>query len=229
MQRFLLINAGIVYSTIAPLVLVFCVVAFALFLAAFRYSFIYVSMPLHNCDGMFFPVALNQLFTGMYVMEACGLGLFLLARNEDHSFACIGQAVIVALALGATLVYQVFLHQAFSKPIQFLSVVPIEDEVSRYSGFLRRALRSFQNLLLEDAPCAEYEKPEVKLGRGGFDHEAIRASRPVVWIPQDPLGVSEDEIAEARSCYQGILMNNENAFLDEKGNLETFGDPPEVH
>ena len=161
-------------------------------------------------------------------MEACGLGLFLLARNEDHSFACIGQAVIVALALGATTLYQVFLHQAFSKAIRFLSLVPDEDEISPSHGFLWRVLRSLEILMPEDAPYTECEKEEVKSDYAGFDHEAVRATKPVVWIPQDPLGVSEDEIAEARSCYQGIFMNNENASLDEHGNLEVFGDPPEA-
>lgn len=200
------------------MVLIFCVIAFALFLAAFRYSFIHVSKPLHDCEGQSFPVALSQLSTSLYVIETYGLGLSLLTPNKDHSFVCIGQAVVVAWALGSTIIFQVFLQQD-SANLKFLAVLLVEDEASAPHGLLLNLLRGFKMLEPKDVPLTANQDEGVKYSYVGFDYEAIRVSTLLIWLPRDLLGVSDDEVAEAGSCCQGPLMNNEYARLNEPGNL----------
>ncbi len=56
--------------------------------------------------------------------------------------------------------------------------------------------------------------------RRGYKHEAADHRSPVVWIPKDDLGISEDEIAYARNYVSDIRISNDFTDLDIKGRLE---------
>lgn len=42
--------------------------------------------------------------------------------------------------------------------------------------------------------------------RRGYEHEAANSQSPIVWIPKDSLGISEDEIAYAEDCVSDIRI-----------------------
>lgn len=74
------------------------------------------------------------------------------------------------------------------------------------------------------------------LVRYSFQHSALRAKRPVVWIPRDQLGVSDDEIrrtkrlttvedGEKGQSMTNIWISNEGTALDGKGKV-VYGRPP---
>ena len=87
------------------------------------------------------------------------------------------------------------------------------------------------------------------LVRYAFQHTALRAKRPVVWIPRDKLGVSDDEIKRARKMSTvpvpgslvgerekgderpvdrtNIWMSNEGTALDGKGRVLFRRSPPD--
>ena len=86
------------------------------------------------------------------------------------------------------------------------------------------------------------------LVRYSFQHAALRARRPVVWIPRDHLGVSDDEIARSKrmstvvypdgegekggSVGSGerktnIWISNEGTALDAKGRVVFRRSPPD--
>lgn len=67
---------AIVYSCIAPLVLGFAVVGFALFYATYRYLYLYSNNVKLEHKGTAHARALQQLLTGVYVAELCLIGLF---------------------------------------------------------------------------------------------------------------------------------------------------------
>lgn len=56
--------------------------------------------------------------------------------------------------------------------------------------------------------------------RRGYKHEAVDYRSPVVWIPRDDLGVSEDEIATVRNHGSDVKISNEFANIDIRGHLE---------
>lgn len=60
-----------------------------------------------------------------------------------------------------------------------------------------------------------------------FQHSALRARRPVVWIPQDELGVSNDEIRRAKKMSDHLPMSNAGAQLDAKGRVVFEKSPPD--
>lgn len=60
-----------------------------------------------------------------------------------------------------------------------------------------------------------------------FQHEALRAKRPVIWIPRDDLGISDDEIKRTQKFSDNIWISNEYAGLDAKARVVYRRPPPD--
>ncbi|PHH65898.1 hypothetical protein CDD81_1267 [Ophiocordyceps australis] len=65
------------------------------------------------------------------------------------------------------------------------------------------------------------------LTRHAFLHYALRVRRPVVWIPRDDLGISDDEIRRTRDYSEYIWMSNEGTALDSKMRVVYGQNPPD--
>ncbi|RGP60570.1 hypothetical protein FSPOR_10537 [Fusarium sporotrichioides] len=65
------------------------------------------------------------------------------------------------------------------------------------------------------------------LVRHAFQHEALRARRPTVWIPHDDLGISEDEIRRTQAYSEHIWISNEGTALDSKVRVVYGRAPPD--
>ncbi|QIW96164.1 hypothetical protein AMS68_001682 [Peltaster fructicola] len=65
------------------------------------------------------------------------------------------------------------------------------------------------------------------LVRYSFQHSALRARRPVVWIPQDDLGISNDEIRRAKMLSNYLPMSNAGTHLTRKGKVVFEKSPPD--
>lgn len=63
------------------------------------------------------------------------------------------------------------------------------------------------------------------LVRHAFQHSALRARRPTVWIPRDDLGISDDEIRRTREYSKHVWISNEGTALDSKVRV-VYGRPP---
>ena len=66
-----------------------------------------------------------------------------------------------------------------------------------------------------------------KLVQRAFQHEALRARRPVIWIPRDDLGVSDDEILRTQKLSKYIWISNEFTGLDGNGRVVYRRSPPD--
>jgi hypothetical protein len=296
-----------------------------------------------DTGGLLFPKAINQLFTGLYVMELCLICMFFLVRDAAGNVACDGQAICMIVVLILTIGYQFFLNEAFSPLMRYLPITLEDDAVRRDEEFARaqqirlgipvdedegegeqresieheladreRAERE-EDRQTEDIELKqiEAEKEKKKHHRGGsiakkidklsdavptkfmhrqswadrssnsnrrsryfggnsdsalptvqrmreklaedqeaqgstnkigqalfsgihdeledltpderdqlvqraFQHEALRAKRPVIWIPRDDLGVSDDEVYRTQRFSKHIWISNEYQALDGK-------------
>ena len=279
---------GIVYSVISPLILLFNMVTFSLFWMVYRYNLLFVVNFRFDTGGLLFPRAINQLFTGLYVMEACLVGLFFLVRDEQGRVACAPQGIIMAVATGLTVLYQVMLGKAFGPLLTYLPITLEDDAAIRDAEFAReqdeqrrknllgrqevpgenlndalerreRASIEMQPLpvpnekrpdsaakatvakahLVSDTPAAalfrdiadeiEDLSPEDRdsLVARAFQHPAIRAKRPVIWVPRDDLGVSDDEIRHTMRFSSKVWISNEYAAVDGKGKVSYGRSPPD--
>jgi len=66
-------------------------------------------------------------------------------------------------------------------------------------------------------------------GRAGLDtfhHPSVTAPVPVIWIPQDPLGISKEEIRDTKAVGD-IKITDGGATIDEKNKMSWSEDPPD--
>jgi hypothetical protein len=119
---------GIAFSVIAPLVLPFVSFAFVLYWVAYRYNVLYVYRYEYESGGCFFVAALNQLFTGLYVMEVCLIGHFFVTVSDEGSPTCVPHGIAMIMVLALTAAYQVFMNRTYRSLMQYL---PVCGEVER--------------------------------------------------------------------------------------------------
>lgn len=327
----------------------FNILTFCLFWFVYRYNTLYVTKFRFDTGGLLFPRAINQLFTGLYVMEVCLIGLFFLVRDENGEVACEGQAICMIVVLILTAGYQILLNEAFGPLIRYLPITLEEAAVRRDEEF-NRAQHARLGLTVDDDDeedgvdvgkhlerrLAEQEREErhrdqnekdielkslendredrkhhtsggllstPKLGKKrpswadrsptsgrrskyfgvnsarasptvktlrekmvqdaeaqgpaannmghalfagihdeledltpderdqlvqrAFQHEALRAKRPVIWIPRDDIGVSNDEVYRTQRFSKHIWVSNEYQALDGKCRTIFSRSPPD--
>ena len=124
---------GIIYSVISPLIIVMMLITFCLFWFTYRYQMIYVSYAKAETNGLIFPRAVNQLFTGLYFLELCLVGLFFLQSNRS----CVPQAIIMIVVLVFTILYQIVLNRAFGPLFTYLPITFEDEAVLRDEEFER--------------------------------------------------------------------------------------------
>ncbi|KAL8805094.1 MAG: hypothetical protein Q9182_002184 [Xanthomendoza sp. 2 TL-2023] len=345
---------GLIYSVISPLIMVFNIATFSLFWFVYRYNTLYVTKFRFDTGGLLFPKAINQLFTGLYVMELCLIGLFFLVRDADEegnqlaTTPCKGQAIIMIVVLILTIVYQFLLNNAFGPLFRYLPITLEDEAVMRDEEFARaqekrwrladgeregddindvleeRERRSLEesrkaekldlkemelrrehsnldpknldglvpesitkmislprkggwadrsrqrveakasNMLTPEHAHAghrhhhqsqnptdiEAQQSGTKIGEAlfsglhdeiedltpeerdklvqrAFQHSALRARRPVIWVPRDDLGVSDDEVRRTQKLSEHIWISNEFIGLDGKCRVIYRKSPPD--
>jgi len=240
---------GMIYSVVSPLILVFNIVTFSLFLIVEQYNLLNVSRFNTDTGGLIYPKAINQLFTGLYVMELYLVGLFFMVRDQQNRVTCAGQGVIMIAVFCLTAVYQVLLNQAYRPLFKNLPVM-LEQEQSqgateatdaeqctpdRHSvtalgrlfsqleimNNIRGRVRLAFTLTAQHRPTIE-DDSEVK-------DTALGSKQPVIWIPEDPLGVSKGEIEETKRTSDSILISNSNALLNRNAKILLRGGPPNAY
>lgn len=88
---------------------------------------------------------------------------------------------------------------------------------------LADALFAGVNDELEDLTPEERDK----LVQRAFQHSALRARRPVIWLPRDELGVSDDEVHRMGKFSSHLWVSNVRQGLDSKGRCVYSGAPPD--
>ena len=333
--------------------MIFNIITFGLFWLVFRYNTLYVTKFRFDTGGLLYPTAINQLFTGLYLMELCLIGLFFLVKDatsdgEADGTPCKAQGIIMIVVLILTSLYQWLLNSAFGPLLRYLPIT-LEDEAVMHDEEFARAQEERWKLDDDERACngidealRDRERPSVnenraaesiemqsievanersrfdsrssgllvpqavgihiplkasswvnrsqktpysptkqngqagsprqhhrqqhhvrtsldveaqrrgtnaigealfagindeiedltpderdKLVRRAFQHEALRARRPVIWIPRDDLGVSDDEIHRTQKLSKYIWISNEFTGLDSNGRVVYRRSPPD--
>ncbi|KFX87429.1 hypothetical protein O988_09408 [Pseudogymnoascus sp. VKM F-3808] len=320
---------AIIYSTVAPLIMVFAIITFTVLWLANRYCMLYVYRHTEDTGGLLYPRAINQNFVGLYVMELCLIGLFFLVRDAENNTACFPQAIIMIVVMALTAIFQFLLNQSFGPLFEYVAITLEDEAVLRDEAFERaqaarllesdhddddsdhddgaarnsrgvpdtpvshdddielRKLRKSQSgksgtnsgtfnplrtgatwatrgartlgaatfgdpdtvrarrrkrkdveaqELMGEALFGGYNDeiedltPEERdaLVRVAFQHEALRAKRPNVWVPRDGLGVSDEEVRRTEKVGMGnVWITNKGTALDAKGRVMYGRNPPD--
>ena len=317
---------ALIYSIVSPFIIVFAIITFTLLWIANRYNMLYVSRFQLDTGGVLYPTAINQTFTGLYIMELCLVGLFLLVQDTKGNSACIPQGIIMIVAMGLTALYQILLNISFAPLLEHLPVTVEDEAVLRDEAFERvqaRRLGEDEEGDVAEESAAPLGGPDIELsamdkssktskfakfnpaniaqeagswavrsgqtfnskvrGRdsttdssaealraqllrkrrhrdldaqkkiadalyGGyadeiedltpderdmlvkhaFQHYALRARRPILWIPRDDIGVSDDEVKRTKEySNSNIWITNSGAALDGKFRAVYGKNPPD--
>ncbi|KAL1593378.1 hypothetical protein SLS60_010986 [Paraconiothyrium brasiliense] len=135
---------GLIYAVIAPLLMVVLMITFSLFWFTYRYQMIYVSYAKAETNGLIFPKAINQLFTGLYFLEITLIGLFFLQRFEGE-LSCFPQAIIMIITLVFTVFFQLLLNRAFGPLFTYLPITFEDEAVERDQEFQRAQATRWQS------------------------------------------------------------------------------------
>ncbi|KFY68926.1 hypothetical protein V496_00677 [Pseudogymnoascus sp. VKM F-4515 (FW-2607)] len=304
----------IIYSTIAPLILIFAIITFTLLWITNRYCMLYVYNYTEDTGGLLYPRAINQTFVGLYFMEVCLIGLFLLVRDSENNVPCLPQALIMIVVMIMTALFQILLDQSFGPLYKHLPVTLEDDAILRDKAFERaHAARITEDDEFQSAafpvscddsielrklhcPAANTSDPSPsstipntahggafsvvirpcnprtttsgdpdKRGSGrckdieaqktmtealfsghrdeiedlkpternalinvAFQHEALRAMRPNVWLPHDDLGVSDQEVQRTEEfCKGNVWITNKGTALDSRLRVIYRTNPPD--
>lgn len=133
---------GLIYAVIAPLLMIVLLITFSIFWFTYRYQMIYVSYAKAETNGLIFPKAINQLFTGLYFLEITLVGLFLLQTGGGTS--CFPQAIVMVVTLIFTVLFQVLLNRAFSPLFKYLPITFEDEAVERDEEFQRAQASRWQ-------------------------------------------------------------------------------------
>ncbi|KAI0967599.1 hypothetical protein F4678DRAFT_237915 [Xylaria arbuscula] len=128
---------GLVYCVIAPIISIFAIITFSLLWVANRYSMLYVNRLAIDTGGVLYPRALNQTFTGLYVMEIALIGLFFIQEDGKGVHACTPQAIIMIVVTILTALYQLLLNMSFGPMFRYLPITFEDEAVLRDEAFQR--------------------------------------------------------------------------------------------
>ncbi|KAH7386248.1 hypothetical protein BKA64DRAFT_138209 [Cadophora sp. MPI-SDFR-AT-0126] len=314
---------ALIYSVVSPIIIIFAIITFTLLWIAHRYNMLYVTRFQLDTGGLLYPRAINQTFTGLYVMQLCMFGLFLLVRDENDNASCIPQAIIMIIALVFTVLYQFLLNMSFGPLLNYLPITFEDEAVLRDEAFERAQARRLgldeteeddeaaaipqhdgaieMSKINSGSKLAKFNPVNIAHGAGtwaaksgrqiraktlgsstgndgvqehvsphphrrkrhrdieaqmkiadalyggyndeiedltpderdvlvrhAFQHYALRARRPTVWIPRDDIGVSDDEVKRTREfAGNNIWISNVGAALDGKARVVYGRNPPD--
>ncbi|KAF9116942.1 hypothetical protein BGX27_008090 [Mortierella sp. AM989] len=116
----LMFCVGILYSTIAPLILPFVTFYFGMYYLVYRHMFLYVYKQPVETGGLAFPLAVKQAYTGLFIFEITIFGIFLI--KWVAKVPVLPQVVVLLILIIATAFSYVNMNEAFNPLVTYLPV-----------------------------------------------------------------------------------------------------------
>ena len=199
----------LVYSIIAPLILIVSGITFMFYYVAYVYRLFYVSEFQYDTGGLSFPRAIHQSFTGVYLMEVMLAGLFFAAEDETGAQSAIPEGVLMIILLICTIIIHLTIGSAFDKLTEYL---PIDSE--EFSQLQTSSVKHIETI------CENTD-------REAYLHPCITARKPIVWFPNDRLGLTAGEIQRTQSSGLNIDISMQNAYFTGKNKIEVTSQSPD--
>jgi hypothetical protein len=165
--------------------LLFMLITFGLFWVVIKNNLLYcVRTGTVDGGGLFFPSAINQLFTGLYFMEFCLIGLFFLVRDTQGHVACEAQGTIMAVVLVLTILYQIWLMNHLA-PLFKYAPVRLEVESKALLADYQEKHRMASRGADETSETANFDPQDEDKDPLDEDKGALDLSSPTASHSQD--------------------------------------------
>lgn len=124
---------SIAYSCIAPLLLGFATVGFALLYFAYRYQLLYVvGNDSIDMKGRAYARAMQQITVGVYLLEFCLIGLFAIGVASDR--AALGPLILTIILAVFTVIYHVIMSKTLGPIVEGTEMMPGSEVSRNYSA-----------------------------------------------------------------------------------------------
>lgn len=218
---------SIIYSIISPLMVIFSTVAFSFIFFSFKYRLLLCLVTKHESNGLFYPYAIFHLFAGIYTMQFCLIGLFLLHTTETK--ISFWYSTTMFFTFLATLLYQLHLYIQV-KPLLTYLPISYSQGISQNTPNLNQTIPKDSRYIFDGIETEfsnlTYEQQEHLIEQSYY-HRAIRIKRPCLWIPDDPLGIADDEINDIRHNFPHIQISSQNVQISLDGSITFTSTPPD--
>jgi len=136
---------AIIYSVISPLILPLSMIGFGIWWISTRYQMLYIYKYTTDTGGLLFPVAMKQLFVGLFTLEFFLIGYFILVSTGSHNQgapteAIIPMTVVMVLCFVGTMIFYVIVKNSFDPLLKYLPIT-LEDEAVRRDEEFEKLLR----------------------------------------------------------------------------------------
>ncbi|KAI5965613.1 SPO75 [Candida pseudojiufengensis] len=118
---------GISYSIISPLISVFIIFFLNLSILYYKYALKYIYSHVNTSEtmGKLYPTALLHLYTGIYCLECCLIGVFFLSKNSKGSHSLRVQGWIMTWILFFTIFANILIYNRY---MPYFSNLPILND-----------------------------------------------------------------------------------------------------
>ena len=162
-----------------------------------------------NGRGQFYPVAIHQVFTGLYFMQLSLAGLFFLIRDSSGGRACTGQASLMIVIVISTGLFQSSM-----------------DYRGRLCWKPSYALIKRRDLLPDKSQPERPTKSRLQILDSGPDIDECARVGHIIWLPQDRLGIAANEIQHMKHSRH-LAASTNGAYLDRCGRIMLKSGPPD--
>ncbi|KAH8163999.1 hypothetical protein CIB48_g4226 [Xylaria polymorpha] len=236
---------SITYAGIAPLMLGFATIGISFFYLAWRYNIFFVTDTQIDTRGLIYPRALKQLFAGVYIAELSMIGLFATSVAIGPLVLMI-IFLIFSILLNLTinnaidpLLYNLprTLAEEEAARSRRESAENGEKDAENVSNGTSSNTASKKKLGLfakffKPWEYCDYETMRKLVPHDGIDvynayadeverdayyPPSVTSATPLLWIPEDPLGISKQEVHDTGKV---IPITDEGCKLTDKNKLE---------
>jgi hypothetical protein len=207
-------HAVLVFSAIAPIILLIGSFSFALLWMAHRYACLYINKPESDNGGRLYPAALFQLFTGLYVLQLCLIGLFALGQNGQGTSGSLSRVIMMGFSLVCTALYHRKLMEVYTPLFSRAIMNDVGDDGAGFPDNEKIVdISRKHSTSSSSSSSSSTSQDQVR-------QPVLDETRPVVWIPNDTNGVSSEEVRETKKIYgTTIPITNQNATLNSNGKV----------
>ncbi|KAF8070342.1 DUF221 family protein [Lyophyllum atratum] len=189
----LLATIAFAYSVLSPLINLLALISFSMFYLAWKFLLtqVFDQPDERETGGLYFPMAMSNLFVGLYIEQICLACLFFL-KVEREKGSAIAEGILMLALVAITLTAQLFLNHSFSPITNYLpmslatkkmakryerkiegqsGLVSAEDEIDLFS---REQIRSIRKRIKKTTKKLDdkFDALKAKVDRDNHDSDS---------------------------------------------------------
>lgn len=190
-------SIGISYSIISPLISIFIIFFLNLSILYYKYALKYVFSHINRSEtmGRLYPSALLHLYVGIYCLECCLIGVLFVLKDSRGYCPMKYQGFVMTWVLFFTIFANSLIYNRY---VPYFSNLPILSD----------------KIYKDDKKCetsATSTKVEVNHDTL-FLHPAFKYEPPKIWLPRDPNGFSQLQLAQIQAKMATLVGQTEGAY-----------------